>query len=130
VLENVPPDAGLQKRANFSTLIIGLAGTGDRAQATCVASSGDNRSAIHYDNLHPIRQSSRVIPGVTDSAITEFGIKRQKCKSGISYNGNGHNGISHNSIFSKSGISYNGNCYKGISHNVIFNKSGISYNGN
>jgi hypothetical protein len=24
--------------------------------------------------------------GVTDSAITEFGIKRQKCKSGISYN--------------------------------------------
>jgi hypothetical protein len=23
---------------------------------------------------------------VTDSAITEFGIKRQKCKSGISYN--------------------------------------------
>jgi hypothetical protein len=25
---NVPPDAGLQKIANFSTLIVGLAGTG------------------------------------------------------------------------------------------------------
>jgi hypothetical protein len=64
--------------------------------------------------------------GGADSAITEFGIKRQNYRSGISYNGNCHNGISHNSIFSKSRISYNGNCYKGISYNVIFSKSGIS----
>jgi hypothetical protein len=28
VLENVPPDAGLQKRATFSTLNVGLVGTG------------------------------------------------------------------------------------------------------
>jgi hypothetical protein len=28
VLENVPPDAGLQKRATFSTLTVGLAGLG------------------------------------------------------------------------------------------------------
>jgi hypothetical protein len=28
VLENVPPDAGLQKRATFSTLNVGLAGMG------------------------------------------------------------------------------------------------------
>jgi hypothetical protein len=48
VLENVPPDAGLQKRATFSTLNVGLAGTGNRSRATCVASSGTNRSAIHY----------------------------------------------------------------------------------
>jgi hypothetical protein len=59
--------------------------------------------------------------GGADSAITEFGIKRQNYRSGISYNGN-----CHNSIFSKSRISYNGNCYKGISYNVIFSKSGIS----
>jgi hypothetical protein len=26
---NVPPDAGLQKRASFSTLVVGLAGTED-----------------------------------------------------------------------------------------------------
>jgi hypothetical protein len=58
--------------------------------------------------------------GVADSAIKKFGIKRQKRRSGISYNGNGHNGISHNSIFSGSGISYNENCFKGISNNVIF----------
>jgi hypothetical protein len=44
----VPPDAGLQKRATFSTLHIGLDGTGNRTLATCVASSGTNRSAIHY----------------------------------------------------------------------------------
>jgi hypothetical protein len=46
VLENVPPDAGLQKRAIFSTLNVGLAGIGNQARATCVASSGTNRSAI------------------------------------------------------------------------------------
>jgi hypothetical protein len=57
VLENVPPDAGLQKRATFSTLNVGLAGTGNQTRATCLASSGTNRSAIHYaffraDGLH------------------------------------------------------------------------------
>jgi hypothetical protein len=46
----VSPDAGLQKRANFSTLIIGLARTRDQTQATCMAGSGNNRSAIHYDS--------------------------------------------------------------------------------
>jgi hypothetical protein len=48
VLENVPPDAGLQKRATFSTLNVGLAGTGNQTRATCVASSVARRSAIHY----------------------------------------------------------------------------------
>jgi hypothetical protein len=48
VLENVPPDAGLQKIATFSTLNVGLAGTGNQTRATCMASSGTNRSAIHY----------------------------------------------------------------------------------
>jgi hypothetical protein len=48
VLENVPPDAGLLKRSTFSALNVGLAGTGNRTRATCVASSGTNRSAIHY----------------------------------------------------------------------------------
>jgi hypothetical protein len=49
VLENVPLDAGLQK-------ILGLAGTGNQTRATCVASSGNNRSAIHYA-LRPGMQS-------------------------------------------------------------------------
>jgi hypothetical protein len=48
VLENVPPDAGLQKRDTFSTLNVGLARTGNRTRATCVASSGTICSAIHY----------------------------------------------------------------------------------
>jgi hypothetical protein len=48
-VSNVPPDAKLQKKTNLSTLILGLAGTGDRNRATCVAGSCTNRSAIHYD---------------------------------------------------------------------------------
>jgi hypothetical protein len=52
VLENVPPDAELQKRATFSTLNIGLAGTGNRTGATCVTNSSTIRSAIHYAFIH------------------------------------------------------------------------------
>jgi hypothetical protein len=48
VLKNVPPDAGLQKRDTFSTLNIGLAGTGNQTRATCGAGSVARRSAIHY----------------------------------------------------------------------------------
>jgi hypothetical protein len=44
VLESVPPE----KRATFSTLNVGLDGTGNQTRATCVASSGTNRSDIHY----------------------------------------------------------------------------------
>jgi hypothetical protein len=36
---SVPLDAALQKRANFSTLIVGSAGTSYRTRATCVAGS-------------------------------------------------------------------------------------------
>jgi hypothetical protein len=43
VLEDVPPDAGLQNRATISTLNVGLAGTGNRTRATCMASSGTTR---------------------------------------------------------------------------------------
>jgi hypothetical protein len=53
VLDNVPPDAGLLKRAIFSTLNVGLAGTGNQTLATCVASSGTIRSAIHYAIENP-----------------------------------------------------------------------------
>jgi hypothetical protein len=42
-------NAELQKIATFSTLIIGLARTGDQTRATCGAGSGASRSAIHYD---------------------------------------------------------------------------------
>jgi hypothetical protein len=46
----VPPDTGLQKRANFSTLIVGLAPVpGLITRATCKAGSSTNRSDIHYD---------------------------------------------------------------------------------
>jgi hypothetical protein len=48
VLENVPPDVGFQKRDTFSTINVGLSGTRNRTRVTCVASSGTNRSAIHY----------------------------------------------------------------------------------
>jgi hypothetical protein len=45
---NVPPDAGLQKKANFSELI---ERTGDQTRAICGAGSDNNRSAIHYDSI-------------------------------------------------------------------------------
>jgi hypothetical protein len=48
VLKNVRPGAGLQKRATFSTLNVGLARTGNWTRATYVASSVARRSAIHY----------------------------------------------------------------------------------
>jgi hypothetical protein len=66
VLENVPPDTGLQNRATYSTLNIGLDMTGNRTRAMtetlnvgldmtgnrtrapCVASSVARRSAILY----------------------------------------------------------------------------------
>jgi hypothetical protein len=43
---NVPPDAGLQKKTNFSTPIIGL--SKPQIRATCVGRSGANLSAIQY----------------------------------------------------------------------------------
>jgi hypothetical protein len=52
---NVPLDAGLQKRANFSTLIVHLAGTRDLTRTICVSGSGVNRSAIHYDGPTTLR---------------------------------------------------------------------------
>jgi hypothetical protein len=45
----VPPDAGLQIKANFYTLIVGLAGTGDQTRATWVARSRLPDYAIQYD---------------------------------------------------------------------------------
>jgi hypothetical protein len=63
VLENVPPDAGLQKRATFSTLNVGLAETRNQTQATCVAGTVARRSAIHYASLPPtlfIKRKSRL----------------------------------------------------------------------
>jgi hypothetical protein len=36
------------EKSHFSTLNVGLAGTGNRTQATCLAGSVTRRSAIHY----------------------------------------------------------------------------------
>jgi hypothetical protein len=45
------PGTGLQKRASFSPLIIGL--TKDQTWGTYVAISGDNHSSIHYNLTLP-----------------------------------------------------------------------------
>jgi hypothetical protein len=53
VLENVPPDAGLQKRATFSTLNVGLAGIGNRTRATWQAAALTAKpSTTPFDPLH------------------------------------------------------------------------------
>jgi hypothetical protein len=47
VLEN-EPISRVTENSNFSTLNVGLAGTGNRTQATCMAGSVSRRSAIYY----------------------------------------------------------------------------------
>jgi hypothetical protein len=42
------PGRRVTEKSYFSTLIIGLAGTGNQTQATCLAGSVSKRSAIHY----------------------------------------------------------------------------------
>jgi hypothetical protein len=79
VLENVPLDAGLQKRANFPPLTIVLAGIEDQTRATCVAGSDATRSAIHTLRLQcdaPISRRMRK----KKKAATCAKIKREKTK--------------------------------------------------
>jgi hypothetical protein len=42
------PGRRVTEKCHFSTLNVGLAGTGNRTQVTCLASSVSRRSAIHY----------------------------------------------------------------------------------
>jgi hypothetical protein len=56
VLATYLPDAGQQKKPNFSALIVGLAW--HQTRATYVARSGANRSAIYYDFLTRLYMSS------------------------------------------------------------------------
>jgi hypothetical protein len=42
------PGRRVTEKCHFSTLNVGLAGTGNRTQATCLAGSVSRRSAIHY----------------------------------------------------------------------------------
>jgi hypothetical protein len=46
VLENVPPYAGLQKRANLSTLIVGLAGTEAGYDQAASEAGYDHQAAV------------------------------------------------------------------------------------
>jgi hypothetical protein len=62
LLEHVLPDAGLQKRTTFSTLNVGLAGTGNQTRATCVAGSVAKRSANHYVSIHFSHLSNAFFP--------------------------------------------------------------------
>jgi hypothetical protein len=70
VLENVLPDAGLQKRATLTTLNVGLSGTGNRTRATCVASSVARRSAIHYASAVRAFAHQTYDPDAGDNAIS------------------------------------------------------------
>jgi hypothetical protein len=56
------PGRRVTEKCHFSTLNVGLAGTGNRTQATCFAGSVSRRSAIHYTRsyglLAEIKKSS------------------------------------------------------------------------
>jgi hypothetical protein len=47
------PGCRVTEKCHFSTLNVGLAGTGNQTQATCLAGSVSRRSAIHYAILSP-----------------------------------------------------------------------------
>jgi hypothetical protein len=47
----MPPGAGLQKRATFFTLNVGLAGTGNQTQATCLAAFLDAQPSTTSNNV-------------------------------------------------------------------------------
>jgi hypothetical protein len=68
VLENVPPEAGFHERATFSTLNVGLAGTGTRNR-TWPFTFGHfflEHSVIHQlDRLNGVTKE-----GITENAIT------------------------------------------------------------
>jgi hypothetical protein len=51
VLENVPPWGRVTEKSHFSTLNVGLSGTGNQTKATCLAGSVARRSAIHYGRV-------------------------------------------------------------------------------
>jgi hypothetical protein len=60
VLENVPLSRVTEK-SNFSTLNVGLAGTGNQTRATCMAGSVSRRSAIHYTILFFLSDCRRFV---------------------------------------------------------------------
>jgi hypothetical protein len=53
------PGHRVTEKCHFSTLNVGLAGTGNQTQATCLAGSVSRRSAIHYNyNSDPVSHPS------------------------------------------------------------------------
>jgi hypothetical protein len=63
VPENVLHDAGLQKRATFSTLKVGLAGAGNRA---CHLRGKQRRKTLS----HPLRLHNSYIDGIMESIMS------------------------------------------------------------
>jgi hypothetical protein len=53
------PGRRVTEKSQFSTLNVGLDGTGNRTQATCLAGSVSRRSAIHYATK-PYKESNFV----------------------------------------------------------------------
>jgi hypothetical protein len=66
VLENVPLSRVTEK-SNFSTLNVGLAGTGHRTRATCMAGSVFRRSAIHYASYQKNYTQSKNWPMISSA---------------------------------------------------------------
>jgi hypothetical protein len=53
------PGRRVTEKCHFSTLNVGLAGTGNRTQATCLAGSVSRRSAIDYAFIDPFLQGNK-----------------------------------------------------------------------
>jgi hypothetical protein len=69
LVENMLPEAELQKRDTFSTLNVGLARTRIQTRATCVAGSGTNRSPIPCAFLLALVSAQKLKDGFTCSKL-------------------------------------------------------------
>jgi hypothetical protein len=80
------PDAGLQKRATFSTLIVGLAGPGDQTWATCVAGSRTSRSAIYYNSIQNIPcKHNQIVTCTYLETGTAIELIQRRCYTNLGY---------------------------------------------
>jgi hypothetical protein len=72
------PGRRVTEKSHFSTLNVGLAGTGNQTQATCLAGSVSRRSAIHYAFLQGVtcKAFSHAVQCVVEPVKKVFGSPR------------------------------------------------------
>jgi hypothetical protein len=76
VIENMPPDAGLQKRVTFSTLNVGLAGkpAWQAAELTAQHSTTHMRSVLVIFHISAIRRPNKLCLRILESPANRLSV--------------------------------------------------------